>query len=358
MSDSFGGLSFPVASGDPIGDPTLKVLVDFVAAVLNADAVDAWRTVTPSPAGLPVSLPVQQVEYHDPREAEFNPNRLPVLYGFRGQAQANEDRAEDYNLDVGDITLHWVLPRAVQEKRALRAPFVNAIRKCIARAIYLERHPAYVAPGETDAKCRTVAALPTAIKTAIATATSPQSYSGAALNGSVGTAAVSPQRPVTVTLDGDPSAFVAASTIAIAGTDVLNAATTWTLTIPTLTSLPITLTAPGDCRSVTGATVAAQASTSGTITVGLGAFTGLGSEALDAAGVFSCTMGAARMTELRVDTGDDISTYPLLEMTLNVTERLAIDTDSFPSRTLVGTTVAIQQSETFTDVMQLPDNGG
>lgn len=148
MSDLFGLLELPVpppeSDDDPVADPLLKTLLSFVKAVVNAEAADAWAAVCP---GDP--LPIAHTFAHNPDPASFNSKKTPALYMWRGADKGRGDYSQCYVADDAPISCLWVPPSTTQEKRRLRQPFANAIKKTIRVAIAAGRHEAWVVPGDT-----------------------------------------------------------------------------------------------------------------------------------------------------------------------------------------------------------------
>lgn len=153
MSDTYGGLPIPApAPTNPptpsaAGDPLLGWTADFVKAVLNANAPLAWNAVAPN---TPV---VKTVFLHDPRPEVFNERDLPALFVYRDEGHVADElewTADDYRFERGQIVLLWIPPTATQDKRAIRAPIVNAIGKVLDLAIERGRDPAWIVTGDTD----------------------------------------------------------------------------------------------------------------------------------------------------------------------------------------------------------------
>lgn len=353
MADQFGGLTLPTVSpnsGDAVGDPTLSLLSNYVSAVINNDCVTAWGAIAP---GNNSPNPVRRIFFHNPLEDGFSEADLPALYAYRGEGTGEEHYAEDYLYERGTILLLWVWPTAVQVTRVSRQPFANAIRKAVERAVYLERHPAFAATGDADPTATTLAALPQVIKLPVATSASPQSYSGGALDGLTGAAAVLPPRAVTATLGGSAGAFTPGSTITVNFINVVGAADSAVFTLPNPVVAPATFTAGFAAKQITSVAVAAQASTAGTISVGLGAYAGLGTEIFDFAPMMELGVTKARVADLRIQKGPDSANYHMLELTLTFAERLVRDLGP----TIQGANTTYQNSSgNVTDRSQWPDN--
>lgn len=158
MSYLYGALQVPVpAEADPVnnaaGDPFLQLLVEFLQASLNADLKDLWASIHPavvSPFGEPV--PVCFAFTHDPDEASFSENQLPAIYVWRAEEPRHVDWAQDYTKAISNVTVLWIPPHAQQEHRRIRQPFRNAFAKALHKNLYWGRNPAWIVPGDTEAK--------------------------------------------------------------------------------------------------------------------------------------------------------------------------------------------------------------
>lgn len=331
MSDRYGTVSNPIAiaaPGEPATDPGLWIFLEFAQAVLNAKAADAWQQVCPG------KLPVEHVFANDPERESFNQARLPALYAFRKGGTAPVDLASDYRVADDTIILYWVLPSTAQAKTRLRSPAVNGIAKALDRSIRRGREPAYSRVGDADTRAASVEVDPDAIKIAIATSTSAASYSGADLDGETGGGAITPPRAVTVTLDGDPDAFVPGSSIVVTGMNILGLSASATLTVPA--SFPATLTTPSGFSSVTSVDVEAQADTGGTIAVGARAYVGLGSvliTQMSGIRLLPAKTATPRLITIQIE-GETAArgerprtalTYPAIEWQFTLSERLELD---------------------------------
>lgn len=358
MSDTFGQVDiYPTLSVDsPAGDPALQVLGDYVQAVCNARLAAAWATVMP---GRQV---IENVFTHDPRES-FNDAKTPALYVFRlkssGEASSAELMAEDWLIERTQIALWWVLPSGQQDKMLARTPFANAIRKTLARALYQERDAAYQKLGDPEPTALDVATDADAILLSTATSTSTASYSGAGLDGAVGTAAISPQRSVTLALGGAPTDWTDGSTITVTGTNVVGGDLSETFSV-SAGDVPTTLTSASNWGSVTEVDVDAQATTTGTLSVGLTGYAGRGTVIRRYLGWYKWPqIGASSWGELRLpDVGGRLQPYgyPMLEMTIGVEERFDIDLDRYDpiSGATANADVLYPDGETYTDTGSFP----
>lgn len=360
MSHTFGLLPLPApADVDPafrtVGDPCLALVLGFAQAVLNAGASAAWsQLLTSGSRQVPA---VKRAFAQEPEDEGFSEDWLPALFLFRGAQGDAEQVAEDWYQTTDRLTLWWVFPAEVMAKRAARHAFVNVVDKVLRAAFFAERDASFAAPGDPDPRAASVAALPDAVKLASATSTSSQTFSGAQLDGAVGPGAVSPPRPVTVSLSGPQASFAPGSLVTVAGLDVVGQAHSWALAVPNAAP-PLTLTCPADCTRVVSVTVAAQADALGTVSVGLGAFAGIGSELCDVAGYVRLTPGRATYKALQLRADDQVRRYDMVELLIDLEEQLDRDPSVAPGRPLAGVTVDVVQSPTFTTELQLPDGAG
>ena len=325
MADTYGALEEPVpvpADGEPVSDPALQVFLDFAAAILNAKLGDAWRAIA---GDLP---PVKFTYANDPEREYVKDQTFPALFGYRKPGPPPYNLAEDYRVTEDIFVLIWALPSTPQFRQRLRSPAVNGFGKMLDRSIERGREPVYAKDGDTDPRAATLPLQPTAVRLDFATSAAPAVYSGAALDGAIGAAAISPRRPVAIVLSGDPASFAIGSTVTIEGTNALGLAISRTLTIA---AAPSTLTTNCDFATVTSVAVDAQAGTAGTISVGLGPFSGLGSVLLDALGAMQIWATKAATPRLLTIKGSDAGkptrplTYPCIEVQYSLRERLRLD---------------------------------
>lgn len=327
MADTFGELQIPVqvpAAGEEISDPAVTLVVQFLAACLNTYGQTAWSAVAPTITGL-ASVPqglaspvVRQSFGHNPAEYVFNEAHLPALYGWREGGDKPTWLAEDWRVDDDTWTILWLFRPAQQQALRLRQSFVNGIAKIVDAAIERQRDPSFVALGDTDPTAATTAADPDAIKLSVASSTSAQSYSGAALDGTIGGSAFAPAQLPTVTVTG----VSGTGTVSFTGLGADGNARV------SRVALSGTGTFTGDfaLTQVTQIDVTAQANTAGTLAFGLGGFTGLGTHVF-ALGNF-VTIEVAKWAETRivVEKDDkDPATYEGVKITLHVVERWVRD---------------------------------
>lgn len=160
MSDIYGGLVFPVPPLGPsgafpeqsaIGDKLLGYVGDFMRTILTTYVGDAWKSVNP---GSPL---IRTLIIGEPEEG-FNDAWLPALYVFRPGKETREtvetfeQIADDYRLQKGRVSFHWIMDPYPQEQRRRRNEIVDAMRKVIDRSTMMGRDPAWKVPGDTDLK--------------------------------------------------------------------------------------------------------------------------------------------------------------------------------------------------------------
>lgn len=145
----------------------------------------------------------------------------------------------------------------------------------------LGEYVSLVAPFYVDEWTNPAAASANAIKTSVASSGSAQTYSGAALNGSIGAGAISPPRNITVTTGGG-TATQAPATVTVTGTDIDG--NTMTETISGVNGGAATYSGSKCFASVTSLALAAGGGTSATMTFGTGTSIGLTKQAKTRAG--------------------------------------------------------------------------
>jgi len=141
----FGGWGNP--ANVPTSDPTLAVILDFVAVFLSTDAQTyaAWTAI----AGGSFPQPVQCVLPHDPNDVVFNTNNLPALYMWRADAK-QEYAADDWLRETTTVKALWVFPLATQENQRIRQPFGHVFAKAMNVAIERGRTPNWKQAEDTN----------------------------------------------------------------------------------------------------------------------------------------------------------------------------------------------------------------
>lgn len=320
MADTFGALALPLVApgtGHQPGDAALGPLSSFCAAILNAYGTTAWQSVAP---GMPC---VRVVYTHDPTDYVFNERDLPALYVTRAKGKA-EWLADDWAISRDTITAWWVFPTAQQATQRVRDNITNGIVRLLQAAIARGSDPAWQWSGDARPTSTTLPAAPTAVRLAHATPTSSTSYSGAALDGAIGAGAVSPPRPVTLTLGGDDAAWTVGSTLTVHYLDRLGFAREEAFTVG---ALPHTFSTAYDATHVVGIDVDAQADTTGTLSAGLGAYTGHGSPLLEVTGATWLYLEDWRdsILPIQMSNGGETRNYDALELTFSIVEKYTID---------------------------------
>lgn len=340
--DTYGALSIPVAvptdpEAEATGDPALDVWAAYFKAYINAHGGVAWAAAFPRKTGTQAAPgdqipPVASTFTHQPTDETilpFNERELPALFIYRAAGPGPKWKAIDWRVDESTPTILWVFPTGAQAASRIRVPYCNALVKLIDAAIEAYRDPSYVHASDTDPTAATLAALPEAIKTSIATSTSAQSYSGVVLDGIIGAGTISPPRAFIVTCDGPASAFVDGSTVSVTGLDVVGQTVTRTVTITTA-MLPGPFATDHAFIEITQVDTDAQADTTGTFKFGVGAYQGRGSVVLDFAPM-GLEMIAWKAQPIAIPMADSARPryYDAVEITLRVFEKWDRDLESF-----------------------------
>lgn len=338
MADTYGAVQIPIqapAAGEEITDPAISLIAGYFKAVLNAYAQTAWNSVAPTITGL-VTVPgglaspvVRKAFGHNPEEEDLNENDLPALYVWRGPKGARPIwLAEDYRVSPDTWTMIWLFRPAQQNARRLRQSFINGVMKIVDATLESQRDPNYVAPGDTDPLARSVAAVPTAIKLSVASSTSAQTYSGAALDGAIGGTVFAPALIPTVTVAGSArtgtvlfTGIGADAEVRVSRVDITGPAGTYT----------------GDfaLTQITSIYVPAQLDTYATMSFGLAASTGLGTDVLVLGKFLSIEVSGWEETVLALQMGDQspVRSYEGIKITFDVQERWERDTSALDATT-------------------------
>jgi hypothetical protein len=311
------------ATGDAVTDKAASVLLAYFKAFVNAYAPAAWQSVFKSSVATVPTRPVVGAFINDPSNSEFNERDLPAIFLWRDNGD-DEWIAADWRITTDNWKLLWIFPPAVQGTQQARDPIINGLAKLLSFALKRGRDVSFQVAGDSDTTALDVAALPASLKTSLATTTSAQSYSGAALNGSIGTGAITPARAPTVTTTGNLAAFVPGSTVRFAGLNTIGMSLVSTVTIGSALG---TFTGDYDLASVTSIATDAQASGAGTWSFGTAARTGLGTVVMREAGLVSCVMTAWKKRLVPVEVGEPrtVRNYDALEISLRTEEKLEED---------------------------------
>jgi len=331
MGDTYGALSIDVAlaaDGEACGDPALSIVADYLKAVINSKATTAWRSISPpsNPVKTGKDYPCNSAFPYDPYTAGFSSEVLPSLFLFRSQGGPFEDQALDIRIATGTWTLWWIYRETTDAKRALRFPFANAIAKIIDDALERERDHAYVRTGDTDVLAPSIAADTDSVKLSVATATSPQMFTGGALDGFVGATVMDPPRSPTIILAGPDGSFIAGATYTIVGLNTIDQSVTLSL----VTNGPGTYDVNYDLKQVTSITAPAQADALGTQQFGTAGRAGLGTDIYAAAGLWQLRAGrqTPKLINIQIQNSDPRA-YDALEMLIEVQERREVDIAQF-----------------------------
>lgn len=202
MSDTFGALSLPVpvpaarndlpiaisAPNTSLADPCLDTVLSYIQAVLNYDGNAAWEVRAP---GTQIKRMARFTSTNDPLEGEFNDNQLPGLFLFRQKGETSTKYTDDLPSTEETLILQWVFPADTQHKERVRNNIINGLSKALVLALEQGVHPAWVVTTDN--------ADPASIKPMISASVAPVTYSGVALNGSIGGGTINAARPVMIT---------------------------------------------------------------------------------------------------------------------------------------------------------------
>lgn len=314
-----------------VTDPGLDVFLAFLKAVINAELTAAWEK------RLPNSVPVSFTYTWNPEDSNtgFSDNKVGALYGYRKAGQVPYDYAADLRAAEDTWTVLWVplQPTAPRARFEERQAFANGLGKVVDDAIWKGRHPAYQKALDPNTKSLDVAVLPAAILLSKVTYASPQSYTGAGLDGSIGPATIDPLRAITVALGGSPGAFSIGSTITVSGTNPLGISQAETFVI--LTGADSFTTGRG-YSAITAVSIDAQVNGTGTVTVGTNAYDGRGTLLMPQLGANLITPikpAAWRYLTIQQVKGPPLK-YPAVEFSYRVREVRLRDTSTLDATSL------------------------
>ncbi len=340
MSDTFGALTLPVAITDPGGDPGLGKLAAFLQAVINAECSTAFDALK-AHATMPAEVACLTAFTVNPRRYTFTDQQLPAIFLHRKEMR-HERIDQDTRGAVSNIEVMYLFPRDPYQEVADRVVFANAVAKAVDSALVADVHPAWYDAGDTTPFAAPIVEDLDSIKVAVATSASPVSYSGAALNGVIGTAVMLPRREPTITLSASTGTYAGSATLTYI--DWTGATRTAAFALPA--NGGVTLRLGTDVKQVVSWALPAQNNTAGSLT--------FGTSANDCAGAGSSirTRGSFRMLELQEakpetvkvealhEDGErfEVRNYDAIEMRINATEELRIDAANpakfFPINTL------------------------
>lgn len=362
MADTFGALTLPALTTDsPIGDPAIGKLLAFFKAVLNAYVGAAWAALRPRAGN--EALPVRTTIADDPHLRTFNEKDLPALFMWRRQGKP-VDIASDIRVSEDLVRGLWVFPPDPQFKQTPRSPFGNALVHALDMVLERGRDPSWFDAGDTEPTAISYAADPVSIKTSIATSTSTVTYSGAALNGSVGTAIMSPRRALTVstTLAGSPT-YNTTGSIVWTYIDWYGQTVTASVKLTSSTAAQ-TITTVIEAKQVVSVALPAQLLTAGTFTFGTAAVVGRGSVLTTRAGLMKADITEWASVKLDIQVLDDegrvdhVKNYAAIQFELAIQERHRFDlTDTARFPPINGLDLTVSKDAFVASVAALPDNG-
>lgn len=371
MGDRFGLLELPVqvpaSAEDAIGDPLLTHLATFAKAVCNKYGATAWQSRA---ADANDTLPVKTAfAGRDPRRYAFRDQELPAVFVYRGRDKLghyDESRREN----ASKIRFVWLAPHDPYNRVFDRLSFGNAIAKILDAALDQGRDSAWVASGDSTPYAAEIEADVDSIKTAVATSTSAQLYSGTALNGLVGGSVMSPRREPTIT-----TAYVGGS-VYETGQDIIVTAVDWFGFTGTYRKR-LTLAGGGetigfgeDVKQIVSVSLPAMLTTGGSIQIGTSAVEGRGSVFREVAKVDRIWLGEweAKQLPIEVLRKDGTSTqmmerrmYDAIEATIEAVEVFEPDvtdvTKYYPHDTApYGVDINVAKDGLSVSKAALPDN--
>jgi hypothetical protein len=145
MPDTLGLLDLPVAVTEPAGDPLRQAIGSFTQAAIRYYCADAWEQIG---GGRNVC---HSVATNDPSDNTFSEATLPQLAVYRDDRNRKTIMVSD---DVGyretNIVMLWIPQVAVQQHKAIRESFHQAIESALSVAFLRGRVPTWIVPGDTD----------------------------------------------------------------------------------------------------------------------------------------------------------------------------------------------------------------
>ncbi len=330
MSDTFGSLTLPVpVTPTPIGDPLLGIIGDFAAYAINQDFRTAWAALRPR-IDPDDTLPVRTIFTHPPEKVSMIEADLPALFVWR-QAGRFERKGEDLLEDASEIQLLWVLPTEHPEHGASEVWLQtgNAVGKILSRWFWECKIPGWAVAGDPDTLANDIVADVDAIKTSIATSTSPVTYTGAQLDGIIGTSNMTPRRGPTATLAASVGAYSLEPWVWTC-VDWYGATVTRSAS-PGTANGGVTFGPDEDVAQVVSVTIPAQVSTAGSFTLGTAQVDGRGSDLMDLGLAGQPLVTGWRLQDVDVDVMGDEETlgktlrYQGIAVSLSVLETLVPD---------------------------------
>jgi hypothetical protein len=129
----------------PVGDPLRQYLAEFLQAAIRAKCGAAWAAIG---GGTDVC---NRVDTNDPNDNTFSTTGLPCIIVMRGE----RDRkvrviAEEIKARISKVHALWIPPLAVQNWKAHRESFLQAVEAAIIDGIERDRIPTWKRTGDTD----------------------------------------------------------------------------------------------------------------------------------------------------------------------------------------------------------------
>lgn len=325
MTDTYGSITlFPVpvpVAKEAVGDPVLRLLLDFATAVLNTHVGEAWGAVCPRKKVVEASYP------WNPEEEFFTDTGLPALYLHWAGGKMPTTEAAEWHQESNTLLLRWVLPLQKSTVARLRSPIVAAIAKTLDRALYATRDPAFFRAEDTDPEAPTLAEVSNAVMLSRATSSSAVTLGsgGVAFDGPLASSLdpLPGQRGVVITLGGPAGSWVDGSEIVITGEDVLGQETEHAIVIDA-SKIPGKLYSTQAFTSISSITIEAQGDAGASYSVGLGATRGCGTSLCDFGGIDLSVLkqGVFKPIKVPVFNSKELKVYPAIEWQVMVTERL------------------------------------
>jgi hypothetical protein len=146
MTDRLGNLTLPVEITEPAGDPLRETLGSYLQAAIRYYCADAWAAI-----GGRDNDPCARFETNDPNDNTFHTSSLPCLALYRDDRNRKVVYlGNDTSYREANIVLLWIPPVAVQEHKARRESFFNAVEGAIVLGLSRGRVPTWIVAGDTD----------------------------------------------------------------------------------------------------------------------------------------------------------------------------------------------------------------
>ncbi len=358
MADTYGIATIPLGVTTPAGDPALRDIVDYAQAVLNTYCGSAWTAIAPNEGDV-----VRSAHTHDPRRGRFIQKDLPALYIWRERGKL-EDFAESIKRDEDVVQLWWVYPPTKQEvQQGLRDTLGPTIAKVLHACLERGRDPSWVKDDDDEENAAAIAVDADSIKLSVATSLTPQTYSGAALDGIVGDDVMAPRRSLRLTTVEETGAYNPTDPVVWTYINWYDQEATVSLQ-PTANggdSLNTTI----EAKQVVSIDVPGQVTEDGAFQFGTGARPGRGSVLLQTTGMREIRLVEWKLEELSIPVTDQRNQqsfampYRAIAMTLRVREDLVFDlsdTTRFHPHDEIENDF-VDEDESLIEQQELPDEG-